>query len=213
MAVVGCHIFNFLVLAADDADIGLLDLLLKPVKLWIRAVQDLPTRLWVTDTAACGVTAVLMSVLVIGGIPYERLWDWGFKEPPKQDLMGAVMNQVKKLDRGKGSEDLEKSVKDFAGDKDFDAMQKTKVEPPKPRTNVDCVIVGYLLDRDGLASTLLLGTANRGQLVLCRQREAKAGRQGDEGADEDARSGSGRDAVYQGRTPTRPGCSRNTLVE
>ena len=39
-----------------------------------------------------------MSLVVIGGIPYERLWDWGFKEPPKQNLMGAVMDRAKQLD-------------------------------------------------------------------------------------------------------------------
>ncbi|HEX5470749.1 MAG TPA: hypothetical protein VFW73_02630, partial [Lacipirellulaceae bacterium] len=88
IALVGCHVFNFLVLAADDAEFGILDILLKPVKLWLRAVQQLPTRLWVADAAASGFVAAVLSLVVIGGIPYDRLWDWGFKEPPKQNLMG-----------------------------------------------------------------------------------------------------------------------------
>jgi hypothetical protein len=166
IAVAGCHIFNFLVLAADDADFGILDVLLKPVKLWLRAIHQLPMRLWVVDAAACGLVAAVMSLVVIGGIPYDRLWDWGFKEPPKQNLMGAVMNRVKELDNGKESDDLEKSISDFAGDKNVEPTDKPKTEPSKPRENTDCVILAYQLDRDGRVASLLLGTAHRGDLVF-----------------------------------------------
>ena len=164
LAAFGCHAFNFLVLAADDAEIGLLDLLMKPLKLWARAIQNLPTRLWVANAAACGLAAALLSVLVIGGIPYDRMWDWGFKEPPKQDLMGAVMDRVKKLDNGGGSDDLEKSISDFAGKGD-ELTDQPKLEPPKPQQHADCVILGYVLDRDGRIATLVLGTASGGKLV------------------------------------------------
>jgi ATP dependent DNA ligase-like protein len=164
IAVAGCHIFNFLVLAADDADVGLLDLLLKPIKLWIKAVHNLPTRLWVADAATSGLAAIVMSIVVIGGIPYERLWDWGFKEPVKQNLMGAVMDHMKKLDSRDGNDDLEGAIGDFAGSQNLDP-DATKQPPPKPRNHTDCVILGYRLDRDGRLTTLLLGIANRGQLV------------------------------------------------
>ncbi len=164
-AAAGCHIFNFLALAADDADIGLLDLLMKPLKLWIRAVHNLPARLWIADAAASGLVAAILSLVVIGGIPYDRLWDWGFTEPPKQDLMGAVMNRVKQLDSGTGSDDLEHAVADFAGSQDVAGAEQPKPEPPKPQNHADCVILGYRSDRDGRLSTLLLGTADRGQLI------------------------------------------------
>jgi hypothetical protein len=164
-AAFGCHVFNFLVLAAEDADFGLLDLLMKPLKLWARAIQNLPLRLWVANTATTGLAAALLSVLIIGGIPYDRLWDWGVKQPPKQDLMGAIMDRVKKLDNGKESDDLEKSIGDFAGKKGDELNEKPKTAIAKPRENTDCVILGYLLDGEGGASTLLLGTASGGQLV------------------------------------------------
>lgn len=165
VAVAGGHIINFLALAADDADVGLLDLFLKPLKLWLRAVHNLPARLWIANAAASGLVAAIMSLVVIGGLPYYRLWDWGVKEPPKQDLMGAVMNRVKQLDSGAGSDDLEKSISDFAGSQDVEPKDKPKPEPPKPQNNTDCVILGYLLDRDGRLSTLLLGAADGGQLI------------------------------------------------
>jgi hypothetical protein len=163
LAVAGCHIFNFLVLAADDADVGLLDLLLKPLKLWTRAIQNLPERLWVADAAASGLVATVLSLAVIGGISYDRLWDWGFTQPVKRDLMGAVMNRVKQLDSGNGNDDLEGAIGDFAGSQDATGTQKA--QPPKPKSSADCVIIGFVIDRDGRLSTLLLGTANGGRLI------------------------------------------------
>jgi hypothetical protein len=164
LAAIGCHVFNFLVLTADDSEIGLLDLMLKPLKLWGRAVENLPTRLWVVNAAVSGLVAALLSVLVIGGIPYDRLWDWGVKQPPKQDLMGAIMDQVQKVD-GNGEDDLEKSIHDFAGKNGEESADKRKADPPKPRQTADCVVLGFQLDRDGRLASLVLGTASSGQLV------------------------------------------------
>jgi hypothetical protein len=168
-AVVGCHIFNFLVLAADDAEIGLLDLLLKPLKLWVRAGHNLPARLWVANSAASGLTAALMSVVVIGGLPYDRLWDWGFKEPPKQNLMGAVMNRMKQLDSADENKDLEGAISDFAGSQDVGGSETPQQKPEKPRDKVDCVILGYCLSQNGEISSLLLGAPNRGRLGYAGQ--------------------------------------------
>lgn len=164
LAAFGCHVFNFLVLAADDAEIGVLDLLMKPLKLWGRAIGNLPTRLWVANATACGLAAAVLSVLVIGGIPYDRLWDWGFKEPPKQDLMGAVMDRVQQVE-GNGEEDLEKSINDFAGKGADELTDTPQVEPPKPKHNADCVILGFRIDRDGRLASLVLGTVDAGKLV------------------------------------------------
>ena len=76
-----------------------MDLLLKPIKLWVRAVQQLAEAVVGRRTRPCaGWRRPSCRSLVIGGIPYERLWDWGFKQPPKQDLMGAVMDRAKQLD-------------------------------------------------------------------------------------------------------------------
>ena len=101
-----------------------------------------------------------MSFLVIGGLPYERLWDWGFKPPAKQDLMAAVMDRAKQVENNK-ADSLEEAVGDFAGKAGLDE-EKT---PPKPRKNTDCVIIGYQFDKDGRLSALVLGTAHLGKLV------------------------------------------------
>jgi hypothetical protein len=160
LAAAGCHIFNFLVLAADDADVGIIDIVLKPVKLWMRAFHYLPKRLWVSNTAICGVVAIAMSFLVIGAIPYERFWDWGFEPPAKQELMGAVMDRVKKLEKAK-QQSLEEAIGDFAGK----AGVEEEEVPSKPRQKADCVILGYQLDKDGRITDLILGTNYLARLV------------------------------------------------
>jgi hypothetical protein len=159
LVFISCHIFNFMVLAAEDADFGVMDLLLKPLKLWIRAVRELPKRLWVSNTAASSIVAALMAVLVIGGIPYERFWDWGFDAPAKQELMAAVMDRAKQVAANE-ADSLEDAIGDFAGT--ADALKGT---PEKPRQKADCVILGYQLDKDDRLSALVLGTTHLGRLV------------------------------------------------
>ena len=158
-AAIVCHFANFLVQVADDPDVGLFDVVLKPVKLWLNTFRLLPSRLWIVDAAASGMTAAMMSIVVIGGLPYERLWDWGFTPPAKQELMGAVMDRVKQL-KEEGADNLEDAIDDFAGKGGLENKA-----PEKPRKSADCVILGYTLDNTGRMNTLVLGTAHLGRLV------------------------------------------------
>lgn len=165
VAAAGCHLLNFFLQVADNADTGMLDIFLRPLRLWTRTCSGLPKRLWLVNAPICGIVAVVMSLAVIGGIPYDRLWDWGFKQPPKQNLMGAVMDRVKEMEGKDGADNLEDAVKDFAGSQDTEAKDQKK-EEDKPKQNADCIIMGYQVDRDGKLSSLVLGTAYHSQLVL-----------------------------------------------
>jgi len=165
LVFVGIHIFNFMTVAAVDADMGVMDLVLKPIKTWLRTFRGLPARLWIVDSAACGLTAAVMSIVVIGGIPYYVLWDWGFKQPPKQNLMGAVMSQMQKVEDKGGADNLEDAVKDFASSQDAQAQQPKPKPAPPPREQADCVILGYRIDGDKRITMLILATARHGRLV------------------------------------------------
>jgi hypothetical protein len=159
-----CHIVNFLLQVTEDSETGLLDFVMRPLKLWLRTAHHLPARLWLVDAAACGLAAAAMSVLVIGALPYDRLWDWGFKAPVKQNLMGAVMDRAKKLDSRNGADNLEDAIGDFAGKSGVDE-DMPKATPAKPREKADCVILGYQLDRDGRLDRLVLATSFNKKLV------------------------------------------------
>jgi len=159
-----CHVLTFLFVIADDADTGALDIILRPLKLWLRAFANMPQRLWVTVLAAGGLTAVITSMLIIGGLPYDRLWDWGFEKRKSPNLISAVLSQKDKVE-GKGADNLEDAVKDFAGNQNVDQMVEEPVIP-KPRLQADCVILGYRVDAAGNIRSLILGTALRKQLVF-----------------------------------------------
>ncbi len=159
LAASGCHIFNFLVLAADDADVGVIDIILKPIKLWMRAFHYLPKRLWVSNLAISGVTAIAASFLIIDGIPYERLWDWGFEPPAKQELLGAVMDRVKKVESQK-EQSLEEAIGDFAGEAGCGRSGAGQTAQ-----KADCVILGYQLDKEGRLNDVILGTNYLARLV------------------------------------------------
>jgi len=163
----GCHLFNFLMVVSDDPDCGMLDLILRPLRVWLRTIRKLPKRLVVTDGAVAGMSAALLAIVVIGGLPYDRLWDWGFKQPPKQNLLGAVASQIQKVE-GRGADNLEDAVSDFASKQNLDSDTKGKTRsprPPKPQLDFDCVILGYRVDSEGRLVRLLLGTAFKDKLV------------------------------------------------
>ncbi len=164
---IGCHAFNFLQLAANDSDIGLLDLVLKPMRLWIQRCGNLPRGLRLVNSAACGLMMIFGAVVIIGAIPYERLWECGPKGPARHELMGAVVNRMTELTRDDGNKSLEGAVADFAGNAAADTPHHDGPrDVPKEGFKADCVILGYTLDKAGDLFDLVLGAANHGKLVF-----------------------------------------------
>jgi hypothetical protein len=165
-----CHLIAFILFNREVTDVGLLDIILKPVKPWLLRVRELPAYQWVCHTAVSSLVAVIMSFVVIGSLPYEKLWDWGFEKPVKQNLMGAILDQAK---QGEGEEKpLEEAVQDFAGQAGADGKEppKPKIAPEsKERKFDDCLIIGYRANSEGLAYILLLAGENFGKLQYVGQ--------------------------------------------
>lgn len=161
-----CHFVCFSKLMSVKADTNLLDILLSPHKCWSEMFDHLPSGQWMAHGAAGGLTAAALSILLIGGIPYERLWDWGFEKPPEQNLMAAVMSQAQQIE---GDEDgLEEAVEGFAGTQNLDDLEDEGLEETPavdPRQTIDGVILGYRTNEEGLAATLLIGVEHKGALV------------------------------------------------
>lgn len=167
-----CHLVTFVLYSREVSEAGLLDIILKPVKPWIVRVHELPQYQWLCHAGISSVVAVIMSFLVIGGLPYERLWDWGFKKPVKQNLVGAILDQAKNAN---GEEKpLEEAVQDFAGRSGVDNEGKAKPKPqvapePQERKFDDCLIIGYRANSEGLVYLLLLAGENLGKLQYVGQ--------------------------------------------
>jgi hypothetical protein len=138
-ALVTCHIIVYLAAISNDASLSMLDIVLKPVKLWKETLRALPKTLRITTASTGGLSAVVGSMLIIGGLPYAVLLDWGFKQPPKQDLMGAIMARAQEV----GVEDdgnLEDAMNDFVDKAGVDG-EGEKDQGPKLRA--DCLVIGY----------------------------------------------------------------------
>ena len=144
----------------EQADTGLLDIFLKPLNAWIPIFRELPKRRALCYSGISGVAACFLSLVLIGGIPYDRMFDWGIKEPPKQNLMGALMSQAQQMAGEGGHDNLEDAISDFAGKAELEEEKKK----PEPRETEDCVILGYRADDDGMVYSLVIGAEHRGKL-------------------------------------------------
>ena len=152
-AFLACHAIAYLVSIAEDASMSVLDVVLKPFKLWKDVVRELPNRFYVVAVGSCGVTAAIGSVLIIGALNYEVLLDWNISAPPKRELMGAIAEAQAKGKR------VAAAVSRSAADK----LAGKTVEK---NVRVDCVIVGYTVDpkNPNAISSLLIAREYNGSL-------------------------------------------------
>ena len=149
-----CHTYCFLEVMKNEADTKMLDYILRPINTWSNMISGMPERSWVCYIGLSGLTAVMMSLLVIGAIPYGRLLDWDIEEPAKPNLMGAVLSQAQR-NAQEDDKSLGEAVGDFADQAGLSEEEKRK-EAAKARKKEDCMIIGYMANQAGQIQTLLL---------------------------------------------------------
>lgn len=148
LACLGAHALAFYRANLETDAFSPFDILLKPLDIWSRSIRELPYSSKRFLSAVWGFTAIFLAVTVIGGIPYERFWDWGFKQPVEQDLLAAIIDQAKQ-NAGKkaGNEDgdLSDALNDLDSDGDGipDADAILNLLPPN---KMECLIIGYMMD-------------------------------------------------------------------
>ena len=166
LAFAVCHLISFSKLMSAKAETNMIDMIVSPQKCWVQLAETLPEGQWLAHGAASGLTAVAMSLLVIGGIRYEKLWDWGFEKPPEKNLMSAVLSQAQQIEGDENG--LEDAVEEFAGMQDLENLDDELVEEPpveEVRLDTDGVVLGYRTDEEGMVSALLIGVEHDGALV------------------------------------------------
>ncbi|MEO0530048.1 MAG: hypothetical protein AAF266_05640 [Planctomycetota bacterium] len=160
------HLTGFVLCSFDDADFGVFDVITKPVKTWKALLSQLPTRLWLANSLNVGITTALAAAVIVGGIPYEKLLDWGFKAKAKQSLVAMIAEKAGE-GPGNGSDNLEDAMGDFAGKGADGLTGGGKVPTPpaaKPRQPLECLIIGYQVSNDGKIRALLLAAESYGKL-------------------------------------------------
>ncbi len=158
-----CHTYCFALVLKHDADVKLLDYILRPIKSWSIIFRGMPERGWVCYLGMSGLFAAALSMLIIGAIPYERLLDWNVKEKAKFNLMGAIMDQAKNV-AAEDEKSLEEAIGDFAGKAELDEDGKKKPNPKNNREKEDCIIIGYMANQAGQIHTVFLAAERYAKL-------------------------------------------------
>jgi hypothetical protein len=139
-----------------DSDLGVLDLLLS-LKLWRMTFAELPGTRHPICLGGWGLTAVLTSTLVVGGLTYWL--------PKKQDI---------RLGRGSGDGQWARNFSLGSDDGTEPAAEEVAKAPEEPseepeekqedkpdgdtRPTVKCVVIGYVPGEDGKLKSLVLAT-------------------------------------------------------
>ena len=162
LALVVVHVLAYVTLLMDDASAGLMDFILKPFECWKPVVSKLPRNFVRVAILAIAITGILMSLIVLRSLDYEKLLDWGVEPQAKPNLLGAVIAQAKKIE-GK-EKDLEGSLNALN-----DSIDEPEEEPEEVvKIDVDCVIVGYMVDKDNpsIMTGLVMAGDVKGKLKI-----------------------------------------------
>ncbi len=162
------HVMSFLHALPEGEKLGIMDLLLSPMSVWGSTIRDMRATgagWYRAGLLSWGTLGKIITLTVVGGIPYDMMWDWGIEEPPKNNLIGAVADAARA-----GSPDTD-GLADAVDNVDESA--ESLKETPKPvekkqkrRETVDCLVIGYTYRSiDGKAiNALLLATEIKGKL-------------------------------------------------
>lgn len=163
-AFLTCHLLAYLISIADDASMNVLDVVLRPLRVWKDIVRELPRNFRLAAGGSCGVSAAIGSILIIGSLPYDSLLDWGVKAPPKKNLLSAVLAHAKEAEGD--AESLEEAVEEFAGTADELIAEDSAEEVVEKNVRVDCVVIGYTVEKNNpnVITSLIIAREFQGTL-------------------------------------------------
>jgi hypothetical protein len=124
LAVISAHVWAFFYAVTESDRLGVGDLIMRPIAVWSAALRDINhPKMWRRPAVAVfGIVAESIALLVLGGVPWSRVWELGPREPPKKELADSL-DRVGKVDNPK---------------------QAPPAKPLENRQMKDCVIFGYL---------------------------------------------------------------------
>lgn len=164
-AVLVLHVVAFVLGSSDNADFGLADVVIKPLKVWKAHLAELPEKLWLVNGANAALSTAASAALIVGGIPYDNLLDWGFVQPAKKSIVNLIAQQAA---QNGDSDSLEDAVNDFAGQAGVGQLAGAEpdAKPEPPRRKLEALIVGFRTDSDGRLSDFILAADRFGELMI-----------------------------------------------
>lgn len=126
VSTIAAHVWAYFYAVPESDRLSVADMFLRPFYVWSPTIRDVESPgIWRRPTLmAFGVVLELVGLTVVGGIPWQRIWELGPAEPAKRQLVDAIEN-IGKEDESNGAD----GASNAAG-------------PTKVRA--DCVIIGYV---------------------------------------------------------------------
>jgi hypothetical protein len=162
-ALVVAHVACYLFAIMHDSTLNFLDFVLKPFTIWSASFQDLPKSFKRVSLGAWGLAAAIFAVLIVGGVRYNEIVDWG-KVPPKKKNKPAVAIPIDGQDSDKSMEEALDDFTKSAGVTPSDGKDGGKEQDPGDRhKKVRCLIIGFTPNRESDFDTLLLAIEENGK--------------------------------------------------
>lgn len=166
-ATIGAHVRSAIASMKDSSDVSPLDVIMHPIEMWRSTIRGLPKTGGRIVSGVCGMTAVLSSLLIIGGIDFASVFEkpWVEKNQDQQGVVSRIMSTVRtKQTAGGEEESLEDSLEKAAPlpealDPDLLA------ELPSPDEPLTCVVYGFMQDGEQDFGRILLASNIKGARV------------------------------------------------
>ena len=138
------HVAAFVRASVAGDAVSFVDVVTQPLALWKFTIGKLPKSWPHIALGVWSVVASVCAVAIVGGIPYERFWDWGIEERADKQTQNAIASQMA---AGSGEEmSMEEAMDEFAAGAGVGEITEGEEEEKKPvaTKSMDCMIVGYV---------------------------------------------------------------------
>lgn len=159
-AFIAAHIACYMYAIMLDSSLSVLDIVLKPFAIWLVTLRDLPKTFKRVALGCWGQAAMLFAVLVVGGVRYDEIIDWGKvppKKKPKPNVAAPVDGPADDMSMEEAMDELTKNAGVSPGDEKI--LQQEKGDRQKMSR---CLIVGFTPNRESDFSSLILAVDERG---------------------------------------------------
>jgi hypothetical protein len=161
IALIAAHIACYMFAIMVNDTLSFVDIILKPVVIWKATLDELPKTTKRVALGTWGLTAAIFAALVVGGVRYDEIIDWG-KVPPKKKLKPTVTVPI---DAPPDDKSMEESLEEFKEQAGVGGM--TDEELAKLRGNrqkmVKCLIIGFTPNRESDFDSLVLAVEEGGK--------------------------------------------------
>ncbi len=154
------HVSCYLYAVLENDHLVPLDIVIRPLSIWITAARDLPITFW---RVAIGIWALaaICSAPLVGGFAGRDLLDWG-GTPARVDLVKAIAEEAK--NRASDFDNLQDAIEALAKEGDQGTPAEATSSDESPPMLVDCLVIGYEPTSDDDFRSLLLAAEVKGKL-------------------------------------------------